>query len=188
MSKQLPAHSPPNTARNTTPAAEMGEDFHRRGKLLGSLMFTKELTGLSRRKKPCSNPHTTCFEYTQLNLSQNYRWVFRETLKACPSTLASLLIGFGKEHQDTVKSESLLENQIHRLEKFSRATPSWLVGKPQRDCQSLQGGQSWGQDVTHLPQSRRLLVFLTPSVVYSLQANEWDCLFKKGEINFLLYY
>lgn len=96
-------------------------------------MFTEELTGLSRRKKPRSNPHTTCFEYTQLNLSQNYRWVFRGTLKACPSTLASLLIGLGKEHQDTVKSESLLENQIHRLEKFSRATPSWLVGKPQRD-------------------------------------------------------
>lgn len=157
MSKQLPAHSPPNTATNTTPAAETGKIFTEEGSS-GSLMFTKELTGLSRRKKPCSNPHTTCFEYTQLHLSQNYRWVFRETLKACSSTLASLLIGFGKEHQDTVKSESLLENQIHRLEKLSWATPIWLVGKPQRDCQSLQGGQSWGQDVTHLPQSRRLLV------------------------------
>lgn len=84
-------------------------------------------------------------------------------MKACPSTLASLLTGLGKEHQDTVKSESLLENQLHRLEKFSRAAPSWLVGKPQGDCQSLQGGQSWGQDVTHLPQPCRLLVFLACS-------------------------
>jgi len=45
-SKQIPAHSPPSTDRNTPPA-EMGEDLHRRGKL----MFTKEFTGLSRRKK-----------------------------------------------------------------------------------------------------------------------------------------
>lgn len=167
-SKQLPAHSPLSTDRNTTPAAEMGEDFHRKGKFFHSLMFTKEFTGLSRRKKPHSDPHTTCFEYTQLNLSLNYRWGLCQTLKACPGTLASFLIGLGKEHQDTVKSESLLENQIHRLEKFSWATPSWLVGKPQGNCQSLQGGQSWGQDVTHLPQSCRLLVFLTRSMAYSL--------------------
>jgi len=47
-------------------------------------------------------------------------------LKACPSTLTSLLTGVGKEHQDTVESESLLENQIHRLEKFSEPLPgSW---------------------------------------------------------------
>lgn len=138
--RAAPCPLPSKHSQNHYLVLETGEGFQR-GELLSRLVFTEEFTGLSGREKN-SNPHTPSFEHTQLNLSQNYRLVLRRTLKACPSTLPSLQMGLGKESRDTVKSESLLENQIHRLEKFSRAAPSWPVGKPQGDCQRLQGGQS----------------------------------------------
>lgn len=139
-SSSLPA-LPSEHSQNHYLVLEMGEGFHR-GELLSRLVFTEEFTGLSGREKNSNLRTPSFFGHTQLNLSQNYSSVLGQTLKACPSTLPSLQMGLGKESRDTVKSESLLENQIHRLGKFSRATPSWPVGKPQRDCQRLQGGQS----------------------------------------------
>lgn len=117
MSKQLPVHSLSSTARNYPCNRHGGQEFSRRGKLLGSVMFTKEFTGLSRRKNPqwslCSMLWIQTIKFVtvlQMSCPPNF-----ECLSQYP---ASLLIGLGKEHQDTVKSESLLENQIHRLEKF----------------------------------------------------------------------
>lgn len=127
---------------------------------------------------PQRSPYNMLWVHT--NLSKNYRWALHQTLKACPSTLTPLLIGLGKERRDTVKSESLFENQIHRLEKFSGATPSWPVGKPQGACQSLQGGQSWGQDVTHLPQSHGPLLFPADS----LWARAQDYQLKQSDVHF----
>lgn len=133
--------SPLSTARTTTLCWRWGKVFIE-GSSSADLCLQRSLLGCQGEKKNSNLRTPSFFGHTQLNLSQNYSSVLRRTLKACPNTLPSLQMGLGKESRDTVKSESLLENQIHRLGKFSRATPSWPVGKPQGDCQRLQGGQS----------------------------------------------
>lgn len=140
-SKQLPARSPLRAQPEPLPCAGDGGRFSWRGAPQQTCVY-RGVYWVVRERKETAVPVAPSFGHTQLNLSQNYSSVLRRTLKACPNTLPSLQMGLGKESRDTVKSESLLENQIHRLGKFSRATPSWPVGKPQGDCQRLQGGQS----------------------------------------------